>query len=529
MKFSLICLTILLLISGVTYSQPGAIWVSIFSEPESWQEFLDIYALPDGGFVMCGRSYGFGLSQLSDMYVVRIDAEGEEIWANLFHVDSTALWPKSIIEVDGGGYLVGGTSCPWRQRGSVTAWRIDEEGNQIWSRTYSPGTCSAIIELKGGDYLLAGYNYDNHQTVVICINGEGQLLWQEIYQNGRYPRFDSMRETEGGVIIVGCGGNLTWFVKIDHENEGELLWSCTREFGFRSRAKSIVRGNDDGFVIAGKVEEWEGTYSALLFKIDDEGNVEWDRRYEQDAEYSTTSCVERYNNGTYALVGGYGGQSAQSNRTAVIRSTNNIGGLRWIRELDQFDEFDFQTFYSVARGADGSIVAAGRGFDQEYDAVVVKMIAEIPGIDLLYWSPPDTILSCLPGDSITFVVRAESRMEDDPTYLWIMGDDTLSRDTTTTVLFEELGEYEVQCQVSDGILTIGITWHISVVEWYIDLLQPDSTEIAIRRGSWIDFTHQTRAIDEREFDYRWEHFGRGGNFEIDGEDSVRYIFNGSSD
>ena len=143
---------------------------------------------------------------------------------------------------------------------------------------------------------------------------------------------------------------------------------------------------------------------------------------------------------------------------------------------------------------------------------------------IIFWSPEDTLQTILPGDSLRFIVRAVDQQGDELEYLWFLGEDQIGRDTTVTVIFEELGENIVQCQVSDEDFTTSIRWHVTASEWYIDSINPDSTEITLRRGTSIDFTHHVRAVEDFDFDYRWEHFGRGGNFEFDGEDSVRYNF-----
>jgi len=79
-------------------------------------------------------------------------------------------------------------------------------------------------------------------------------------------------------------------------------------------------------------------------------------------------------------------------------------------------------------------------------------------------------------------------------------------------------------EVSDGELADSARWMTHVTEFYISEFSPDSTNLEIRRNRSVDFTHHVRAIEDLEFEYRWEHFGRGGNFEFEGEDSVRFDF-----
>jgi len=184
-------------------------------------------------------------------------------------------------------------------------------------------------------------------------------------------------------------------------------------------------------------------------------------------------------------------------------------------------------FYNAVLGHDNSVLCVGRAGNAEggiEDGLLLKMEPERLHPQFISWSPEDTVFSVLVSDTVEFSVSARDAQQEELNYLWTMGGDTVSTDTITTVIFDEPGDFAVQCQVSDGEFLVEMGWTINVSEWYIEFFQPGSSEFSIRRGSRIDFTHQVRAIDDREFEYRWEHFGRGGNYEFDGEDSVRFEF-----
>ncbi|MFH0766267.1 MAG: T9SS type A sorting domain-containing protein [Calditrichota bacterium] len=168
--------------------------------------------------------------------------------------------------------------------------------------------------------------------------------------------------------------------------------------------------------------------------------------------------------------------------------------------------FDVTNIQSVIVGHDGSILAAGYGNSMGQtvrDGFVMKLEPEQLGAQLIAYSPEDTTLTVLRGDTIDFWVSARDDQGDELSYLWIMGADTLSIDSTTTVVFDELGDYDVQCQVSDGEFTVAITRHVQVVDLYISDFTPDSLEFTVRRTAEVPFRITVRAVEGERINYRW--------------------------
>jgi len=182
-------------------------------------------------------------------------------------------------------------------------------------------------------------------------------------------------------------------------------------------------------------------------------------------------------------------------------------------------------FTSVVRGHDDSIIAAGWcEFGNGTSGLLVKLRPEIMEPQFISWAPEDTVFCVLPGDSVTFMVEVSDQQSDSLRYLWRMGEDTLSREASDDVGFDELGQFDVSCRVSDGEVEPTITWHVTCCEFYIDAFRPDSLDLTVRRGTDVDFILEVRAIEGLECGYYWEHSGRGGDFQIEAEDSLRYAF-----
>jgi len=525
MKTTLLVLLTLSFFADTGICQPGVAWMRMYDN-NGEECFYDVYGAMNEDYVLCGESSG-------RFWLVRVDNEGAQLWSNTYNGNRA----RSIIEADNGNLVCGGYNGD-----NFHALMVNADGELIWENDYGLGRCKAVIELKDGRFVLAGRTEvnGNRQGYVVLINAEGQALWARNYGNiddGWREALYAMRETEGGIIVAGDvhpnAATQFWVIKINFD--GELLWDRNHGDGRNVGQAWDMTSTEDGFVFTG----WHafGLDHPYALKIDALGREVWWQCYENHRDHMNKGTgIVRMREGGFAIVG-YGqavrGDAPRGEKPFAVRTTSQ-GVFRWevfysFWENEGFGQYENE-FHSVIVTDENEIVAAGtiNVIDEEQvsqEGLLMKLQPDVLEPIIFYWSPEDTILSALPSDTLQFIVRARDQQGNDLNNLWIMGEDTLGRDTTTTVVFEDFGEFQLHCQISNDEGTSEITWHIAVVEWYIDMFQPDSTNIAIRRGSSIDFTHHIRAIDEREFTYRWDHFGRGGNFEIEGDDSINFIFN----
>ncbi len=466
----------------VLLAQPAVEWMRTYDAGRD-EGFLDVYSCENDGFIMSGGSTNNwqtyrGEDHNTNLLIVRVDEEGELLWDQQYAAGGATCLGWSIIETDGGGFLVGS-----QRGGQFSALLVDADGNQIWWRDYGNGYCRAVIELKGGDFLLAGYGRINGdlQGLVFCVNGEGNVIWSDDYGQNGNSVFYSMRETEDGIVLSGYQGNV-WVVKISLE--GEIVWERQHDVG--SISTSIVSGQEDGFVLTG----WPNNDSyPMIAKISPQGILNWVHQNDNGVpiERPHGTCVEKVPNGNgYYVVG----RSSQGDYFPIALRITSQGVTRWQVVYDFGELENFQTgrneFNSIAIGRSGSPIAAGvvRHFqendeDWSYDGILIKYAPEVIGPQFMYRSPEDTIITALPGDTLDFIARAESPFEEELSYVWSINDSLISRDTTVTVSFEEFGNYDLTCIISDVEASISITWHINITDWYIAAFSPDTLNLQV--------------------------------------------------
>ena len=114
-----------------------------------------------GGFVLCGY-VDYGLGAQSDLIILRVDANGNQIWNSTFNTPKGSSAYR-VIELSTGGFVAAGAinNGPGSYDYDVWVIHVDASGNHIWNQTFGRLTgregCFDLIEASTGGVLLASY------------------------------------------------------------------------------------------------------------------------------------------------------------------------------------------------------------------------------------------------------------------------------------------------------------------------------------------------------------------------------------
>ncbi|MEM1688818.1 MAG: hypothetical protein QXH89_02780, partial [Candidatus Anstonellales archaeon] len=93
----------------------------------------------DGGYVIVGGSYQ-GTTNRDGVWVIKIDANGNHVWNRTFHGGYGSDVGHSVIKSDDGGYVIVGWSYQGTTNGAdIWVIKIDANGNHVWNRTFHGG------------------------------------------------------------------------------------------------------------------------------------------------------------------------------------------------------------------------------------------------------------------------------------------------------------------------------------------------------------------------------------------------------
>ncbi len=510
----LIYMSLAILIQPITtWSQPGIDFLHCYGS--SGPEYSgDVFATSDSAFLMVGTQSPPNADLNQDSYVVKVDSEGRVIWEQTYGRENGPDVSLTVIEADNGDFMVGGLSL-----NEACIYRISPDGELRWFRTYGSRSIEAIIELKNGDFVATGlirHGYP-YTALLMRIDADGEVVWRREYEflNGHSYLY-GLRETDGGVIVAGYAVRTPPFVQYQMvaqkvNLDGETVW--TRLYGLGANTSEFAKAicsAPGGFIIVGRSFQGNGR-SLLVRKINNEGEELWteNQDFGFGSEMQWEGCT-RLRNDDVIMVG-WASRNQEARPIAQVISPDD--DVRWssVYDMNELGDFDPLTnrFTSVVASPDGGVLACGYVFNSPqvngYDLFAMKLEPLRLDPMIIAHFPTDTMLTVLLQDSIRFLVLANDQRRLDLSYLWLLNEnDALGQDTTVTIQFDQLGEQIVECRVSNEEFSTTIRWHITVTDLFISAFTPDTLDLALRRGTSVDFSLDiVRYTPDGDPEYLW--------------------------
>ncbi|HRG29672.1 MAG TPA: MopE-related protein, partial [Chitinophagales bacterium] len=262
----------------------------------------------------------------------------------------------------------------------------------IWQHSYGGSgwdQANAVKQTPDGGYIVAGYTYslDGDVTLnqglsdywVLKLNSLGVIEWEKTYGGSATDDCsDITLWLDGGYILAGqtfsvdgdvSGNNGSydyWIVKIDES--GDVEWQkCFGGSAFDA-AHAISNTIDGGYIIIGESQSSDGdvtghhgglTGDYWVVKIDTNGEIEWENSYGTDNIDDGKTVIQTSDEGY--LLAGYGdGLSAYYQ---VIK-IDNEGELQWVKT---FGGSSTDIAYDILETSTGEIMVVGTTNSDDFD------------------------------------------------------------------------------------------------------------------------------------------------------------------
>jgi len=347
-------------------------WRKVYEgEGSSWVEAM--WPTTDDGCVVAGCLYPFYADKSDKAYgcIVKFDEYGNVIWQKTY-LRNTSAKANSIQQTADGGYIVAGCTSslglefsdeqPFNDGhiissyaksvgstfSSVNIMKLDKDGNLIWQRIYDTGGSSEAICIEqtyDGGYVVAGFKQDLAQVFsdvyVLRVDKDGNLVWQRTYGGDKEDMAYSIQQTsDRGFIIVGftesfgAKGKDVYILKLD--SDGNPIWQETRGENADDVAYSVQEVDDGNYIIAGYTTSAElGTSDICVTKIDENGNVLWEKKYGGDKD-DVAFSIKQANDGGYVFTGWTNSFGDISPR-AYIFKIDSTGDVEWQKVFSDGD------------------------------------------------------------------------------------------------------------------------------------------------------------------------------------------------
>jgi hypothetical protein len=342
----------------------------------------DIQQTTDGGFILVGSSNSQtdgtktspnqGLPETGDVWVIRLDADGHQLWDRTFG-STNADHAVRVLPTTNGGFMIGGSS--YGEGGNKSSstfghwdyWLIalDADGNKLWERIYGgteEDSLTSMERTSDGGFILCGYsysrpsgnktspNYGLADAWVVRVDAGGNVLWQQTVGGDFYDYGFCVKETPdggfaiGGAAASGISGNKdtpnlgftildAWLIKLDAD--GNKLWDRVYGGSWEDQLGSLVVLADGGFLLGAVSSSDDGDRVGAPFdnldwwlvRTDANGNRIWDFSL-GGTSYEFLSNVEQTSDGGFIL----GGTSYSP--TSGTKTSPYFGGIDyWLVKL----------------------------------------------------------------------------------------------------------------------------------------------------------------------------------------------------
>ncbi|MFZ6052613.1 T9SS type A sorting domain-containing protein [Halocola ammonii] len=295
--------------------------------------------LEDGSFVIVGTTGSFTSSPSRDVYLLKMDSEGEILWTNSYGGPETDEGTDIKLTPEGDFIISAYTES--YGAGETDAWlfKTDSEGNLLWDQTFGGTEMDNALGVDlspDGGYILTGgtrsfASGSEEDLWLIKTDSAGTEIWTQTF--GVSDQVDwgwDVAATDDGYVAVGIYDNNplnpppisgeAFFMKVDLD--GSLVWNESIPGDLRVEGFSIFPTQDDGWLISGT--KWLGPPSNASFwvaKASAEGEVDWEVNLGQPNTINIALDVIQTRNGDIVATGFSGADQFSTQDLHVVRLT----------------------------------------------------------------------------------------------------------------------------------------------------------------------------------------------------------------
>ena len=332
---------------------------------------FSIKVCSDNSYILCGYTTDF-YTGYEDIYIVKIDQEGDTVWAKREGDENYDEWGYSIYQTIDQGYIITGFMI---NEGSMIPYllKLDHNGTKEWFKDYSEviseGSGYSVIQTSDTNYAFCGtsdyYESENilweRKVFLVKTNNSGDVIWDKTFGNyGIHYGSGLTQANDNGFVISGLFDTPgeyhdAWLFKTNQN--GNLNWNKT--FGGSSSmesAWSVKKTLDGGYILCGtKFYGLIAMYGDIyVVKTDVNGNEVWSQTYGGDDD-DRGSDVDVTNDGGFIFCGTTESYGAGNNDVWLVRTDSN-GDTLWTRTYGGI--YDDRA-YSVCTTNDGGFIICG--------------------------------------------------------------------------------------------------------------------------------------------------------------------------
>jgi len=369
-------LILLIFLIGCTSGEPEPLsttWIRAFEGPD-YGAFFDMALTQDGNVLAVGATNYLHMPPYSgDALFMKFTLDGEVLWERTWGGDGYDQALSVMSAGDGGYYVFGETDSYGAGDRDFFLLKITADGTEDWFETYGRANREwpyGMLQLSSGDFLLYGFTEapaGERDQYVLRVGSTGDTIWEYTVESSEEELVLDVLETEEGdlvlAVIIGEDGKLE---KLDAD--GNLQWEKRYELDGWQFASQIAQTEEGGFLLVGFSMGSGQQADIWLARCASTGELERETSFGNPSFDDYAHSLIQLNDGTY-LIGILGNGMA-------LKHIDEDGNILWERSLVGQSVYGASALIELESG--GFLVA---GFveiigGRSYDAIILRTDAE---------------------------------------------------------------------------------------------------------------------------------------------------------
>ncbi|MDC8105570.1 T9SS type A sorting domain-containing protein [Chryseobacterium sp. B21-037] len=219
----------------------------------------------------------------------------------------------------------------------------------VWQKTFGGTGTEEFFDIQAtndGGYITIGdttssngdvtTNHGSTDLWIVKVNSSGTIQWQKTYGGSNIDRgFKIQQTTDGGYIAIGStsstdgdimgnhGGYDLWILKLD--DSGNIVWQKTLGGSADEDGVDIQQTNEGGYIAIGSTYSTDGDITSnhgqrdmWIIKLDSSGNIQWQNTYgflyQDDGNQ-----IRQTPDGSYVVIGSYNFSSTDTSDFWILK------------------------------------------------------------------------------------------------------------------------------------------------------------------------------------------------------------------
>ena len=273
----------------------------------------DIIRSSDCSYVVCGSN---GKTML-----LKIDELGNEIWSRTYWEISGSHWGESVNSTSDGWFIIGGYKTVIKTDSSgLIEWYYNlpysnkhyiEDLTQTFEGDY------IVVGGVGGDPGTGGHNQKG-KAFILRLSEGGGVQWIRRFGINNTPQnsfWGVVQADDGGFVLAGNKLHDRNFEFYDHfwivktNGSGDMEWSHELGGNYWDEAQDIVKLSDDSYVVVGKMSLSKKNLNFKAVRVSASGTILWQNNH-GNSNYDTATSVTVTENEDVIVAAGYSRNSS---------------------------------------------------------------------------------------------------------------------------------------------------------------------------------------------------------------------------